>query len=204
MSTTGCLDWLAPVEQVVQVEVLLQIRDREQVFIGLNKSRRSGGFHRDEMALLRQVLPIFKRTIEVGRHVEKLDRERSLKDGLVERVPFGILLVGPDRQIRFMNAAARKIIGAADGLSDKGGKLRLADGTADLALGKLLRLAGAPGGQLRRAVCSKRRAHPAGTAIACRCCLAPMRAPRLRAGWDPPSRSWSATPMPAARSPPRR
>jgi DNA-binding CsgD family transcriptional regulator/PAS domain-containing protein len=141
-------DFFQPLNIHFALGSLLQIRDREQVFIGLNKSRRSGGFHRDEMALLRQVLPIFKRTIEVGRHVEKLDRERSLKDGLVERVPFGILLVGPDRQIRFMNAAARKIIGAADGLSDKGGKLRLADGTADLALGKLLRLAGAPGGQL--------------------------------------------------------
>jgi DNA-binding CsgD family transcriptional regulator/PAS domain-containing protein len=127
---------------------LVQIREREQIFIGLNKSLQSGGFGREDIALLKSVLPIFKRTIELGRHVERLDQERQLKNGLVETVPFGVLLVSPERDIRFMNRAAQRMAEAQDGLVAKANKLRLADAAADLALGKLLRLAAAPAGQL--------------------------------------------------------
>lgn len=127
---------------------LVQIREREQIFIGLNKSLQSGGFGGEDIALLKSVLPIFKRTIELGRHVERLDQERRLKNGLVETVPFGVLLVSPERDIRFMNRAAQRMAEAQDGLVAKANKLRLADAAADLALGKLLRVAAAPAGQL--------------------------------------------------------
>jgi DNA-binding CsgD family transcriptional regulator/PAS domain-containing protein len=142
-------DFFRPLNIHYALGSLVQIRDREQIFIGLNKSLPSGGFGRDEIALLKTVLPIFKRSIELGRHVERLDQERQLKSGLVETVPFGVLLVSPEREIRFMNRAAQRMTEAADGLSAKDSKLRLADPTADLALNKLLRLAGAPNeGQL--------------------------------------------------------
>ena len=64
--------------------------------------------------------------------------ERDLALGVLDRLPFGVLIVDGYLRIRHETAGARRLLGAPDGLARDGDRLRAANARGDTALSELV------------------------------------------------------------------
>jgi len=73
-------------------------------------------FSDQDVALMRALIPHLQRGIRVHRHLTQLADRSRLAEELLDRVPFGAVLLGDDGKIVLVNRAAKEILDSHDGL----------------------------------------------------------------------------------------
>jgi DNA-binding CsgD family transcriptional regulator/PAS domain-containing protein len=85
----------------------------------LNSSQRQGGrqFDESELLLLRRLLPHLQRAFQVHERLSGVAAARIAAEDVLDRVPFGVVLVDASGRAVLVNAAAQQILDARDGLT---------------------------------------------------------------------------------------
>lgn len=97
-------------------------------------NQKNKEFGQREYAVLKVVLPHLERAINIGMRIGLLETRRAGNDEILNRLPFGVILLESDGSVREMNDAAQTIVAAQDGLSVRQGKLHAACLTDHAAL----------------------------------------------------------------------
>lgn len=116
--------YLAPVNvrHVIGVDVAIRSFDAR---LRLSRSERLGDFTPDEKALLEQLLPHVKLTLEVLAKLATAETDRSFYAHALSRLAIGSIVVADDGRILEISGIARAVINQRDGLQDVGGYLAL-------------------------------------------------------------------------------
>lgn len=120
--------------------------------VGLHRAPDREPFDDEDVATLEGLMPHLARALTLRRTFLDIERKSGALSEVCDRLAAGVAALGPDGRSLFVNAAARAIAGANDGLSiDRGGRPFAADRAAN---GRLSALegdvrAGGPGGIVR-------------------------------------------------------
>jgi len=95
------------------------------VFV-VNRPRRAGAFGKTEIALVRVLMPHFRRSLQLRGRLGTIEAQnRGLRES-IDALPTGFLLVDSRAKITFMNRCAETILAQDDGLSSSAQVLRTA------------------------------------------------------------------------------
>jgi DNA-binding CsgD family transcriptional regulator len=105
-------------------------------FVPLGIFRRKGqeDLGQREHDILKRVLPHLERAMQIGLRMGLLESRQAASDELLDRLPFGVMLLDATGVICKMNAAAQAIVAANDGLSVRQRRLHAAFCTEDVTL----------------------------------------------------------------------
>jgi DNA-binding CsgD family transcriptional regulator len=129
---------LAP-QGVAHAAVACAFRSPEY-FVPLGIFRRTGQeeFGQREHDILKRVLPHLQRAMQIGLRMGLLEARQAASDELLDRLPFGVMLLDATGAICRMNAAAQAIVAANDGLSVRQRRLHAASSVEDVTLRHLI------------------------------------------------------------------
>jgi DNA-binding CsgD family transcriptional regulator len=96
------------------------------------RSRRVGLYRPEERAAFRSLIPHLKRALLLSRRLEAATAGRTLAFELLDRLPYGVVLLDGAGRVLHGNRAARSVLDAQDGLSVREGQLAAAS-SADTA-----------------------------------------------------------------------
>jgi DNA-binding CsgD family transcriptional regulator/PAS domain-containing protein len=112
------------------------IRADASVAAILNTSQRRGGrqFDDADVSLLRQLLPHLRRAFHVHERLAGLAQARAAAEDLIDRLPFGVVILDGHGRAIVVNRVAEQILDARDGLILRNRSLEAASGeqTAEL------------------------------------------------------------------------
>lgn len=98
------------------------------VVTSLSLSERRGGsqFDRAEVSLLRRLLPHLQRAFQVHERLGAVAQARGAAEGVIDRMPFGVILLDANVRPVVINRAAQEILDRRDGLMLRGTTLTAA------------------------------------------------------------------------------
>jgi DNA-binding CsgD family transcriptional regulator/PAS domain-containing protein len=85
----------------------------------LNASQRPGGrtFDQDDVLLLRRLLPHLQRAFQLYERLSEVTQAKSAVEDVIDRMPFGVVLLDGTGRVTFVNRAAKRVFDARDGLT---------------------------------------------------------------------------------------
>jgi DNA-binding CsgD family transcriptional regulator len=95
--------------------------------IGLHKPRRAGPFNEADRGKLQLLLPHLQRAWQIRQRLAVADRERGMALDLIEDLGIGVILVGIDGRLLFVNRIAERVVQRGQGLSLRNGRLHSPD-----------------------------------------------------------------------------
>jgi DNA-binding CsgD family transcriptional regulator len=109
-------------------------------FVPLGIFRRKGqeDFGQRQFDILKRVLPHLQRAIDISLRMRTMEGRLAASDDLLDRLPFGVILLDGAGSVRTMNAVAQDIVAANDGLTIRQGRLHAASSDDDRALRKAI------------------------------------------------------------------
>lgn len=116
--------------------------------MAFSRTRRDGGFEREDLRLLGALAPHLRRAVALNLRLARLDMQRTSTAEMLDRCPDGALLVDAQAHILLANAAAEKMLGEKIGLRVINGCLAAASPAKTTALHRLIAGGGAGGGEL--------------------------------------------------------
>jgi DNA-binding CsgD family transcriptional regulator len=84
--------------------------------VALMRQARSGSFGDTHLRLIQVLVPHLQRAVQALSHVEKLQAERQALSDAIDRVGFGVILLGANGRVVTANRVAREIARHLDGL----------------------------------------------------------------------------------------
>lgn len=84
--------------------------------IGLQRGPDRPPFENEDVARLERLMPHITRALQLRRSFSGLKDRNTVLEAAIDRLPAGLVLLGPEGTILFVNAAMRAIAGRADGL----------------------------------------------------------------------------------------
>lgn len=105
----------------------------------------SGPFADDEAAFLARLLPHLSRCLQIQLRLETAEAQGRELASTLDRLPLGVILLGPEGQVVRANAAADVLLRAGDGLTVRGGRIAAAGRRATERLHRLIASAAATG-----------------------------------------------------------
>lgn len=104
------------------------IRADAAVVTALNLSERKGGsqFDRADVSLLRRLLPHLQRAFQVHQRLGAVAQARSAAEGVIDKMPFGVILLDGSARPVMVNRTAQEILDRRDGLMLRGTSLTAA------------------------------------------------------------------------------
>jgi DNA-binding CsgD family transcriptional regulator/PAS domain-containing protein len=128
--------WLRPQDLYHHLFGVLEASDRKVVYLMFSRARDKGSFWRDDVGLLRHLLPTLRRGIEAGARYQRLQRVQHIALDTLDALPIGVMLLNVGGHIVAANRSAREILQSEDGLHNSadglgvrlaGGRLKLRD-----------------------------------------------------------------------------
>lgn len=98
------------------------IRGDPVVVTALSLSERKGGsrFGRGEVGLLRRLMPHLQRAFQVHERLGAVAQARAAAEGVIDKMPFGVILLDASARPVMINRAAHEILDRRDGLMLRG------------------------------------------------------------------------------------
>jgi DNA-binding CsgD family transcriptional regulator len=127
-------DWLQPQRLFANLSGAVFFAEDVAYGINLYRPRGRDDFGRREVALIHVLYPHLRRAMLLHRRIEGVSSLHAAAIQTLERSDRGVVLLGPTGSIVFVNHRARAILGARDGLSDAGCRLRAGRMSEDLVL----------------------------------------------------------------------
>lgn len=112
--------------------------DGVEVASGVMRERKAGPVDAAALALLRLLMPHLKQAFAIHRRLTGLQLERDILAAMLDRAPFGVIVLDREARVVAMNAAAERLIAAGDALQFVDGALRAAHGGFNPALQRLV------------------------------------------------------------------
>ena len=97
--------------------------DRRVSLLAVQGEQRRRPFSEAEAAALQRLLPHVRRAIQLRQHVGIQAPPRDPFEDAIEHVATGVILIDRSAQVRFANAAARRMLERADGIRVSHGRL---------------------------------------------------------------------------------
>lgn len=120
-----------------QAGMLHTVKD-ESAVVSLHRARTQPDFSQQDLRLLQRLLPHFRRALAIHRQWLDLNSSISQVAAVVDALDVALIGLGPQRRIRFRNAAAEALLRAGDALVERNGRLVLNDSPTQVALERLL------------------------------------------------------------------
>lgn len=117
--------------------VLLREKDSVISFTNL-RSRRLGLYRPEERAAFRDLIPHLKRALLLSRRLGAATAGRAIAFEVLDRLPYGVVLLDGAGRILHGNRAARTILDSRDGLSAREGQLAAESSTDTARLRRLI------------------------------------------------------------------
>jgi DNA-binding CsgD family transcriptional regulator/PAS domain-containing protein len=116
------------------------IRAERSVSAMLNASQRSGGreFDEGDVQLLRQLLPHLQRAFQLHERFTGLAQARTAAEDVIDKLPFGVVMLGGAGRVVLVNRAAEQILSSRDGLTLRNKTLEAASGQQTTQLRALI------------------------------------------------------------------
>ena len=118
-------------------------REGLEVASGVMRDRAAGPVGEPELCLMRALMPHLQRAFAMHRRFSRLRLERNTLAAVLERAPFGVIVLDATRRVTAMNAEAERLVAQADGLLLRAGRLQAARQTAADEFEAVLRRGGA-------------------------------------------------------------
>lgn len=106
--------------------------------VTLMRPDRAGAFTEADLVDLRRVVPHLGRATRIARSLGWAELRQSVEQNLVDRLPVGIVVVDSAARPILMNAVARRLVAAQDGILLALGRLRAAHADDDAPLQRML------------------------------------------------------------------
>ena len=113
--------------------------------LGIVRQAGSERPDRQDLKLLRRLLPHMQRSVQLYLRLASLEARGSVAEEALDHLAFGVILLDAGGKVLFLNRSAEAIVAAADGLTLREGMLSAATSTETRALGKLVAEAAASG-----------------------------------------------------------
>lgn len=97
-----------------------------------------GEFSPEEVAAFQRIIPHFTRCLQIRQRLLGAEQERFGATEALDRLPFGVVFVGFQCEVLFVNRAAEAVLHQADGLSVSHQRLRAATGERSAELDRLI------------------------------------------------------------------
>jgi len=108
--------------------------DGSLIMFGVFRGRASSHFTEQEVELFGELIPHVKQAVGLSERLARVDFANRVALEALDALAVGVLIVDEDGQAMHVNAAGRRIVAMADGLSLRGGSLRLHRREEDAAL----------------------------------------------------------------------
>lgn len=112
--------------------------EAQSAYASFNRTRREGHVDPHTLDLFGRIVPHLERSVQISQRFANLKLQAAASAELVQRLPFGVILLGMDGRVIFMNQAAERIIAAADGLAVAEQRLCALRRTDDAPLQRLM------------------------------------------------------------------
>jgi len=95
----------------------------QSAYASFSRTRREGHVDPHTLALFAQLVPHLERAVQISQRFANLKLQTAASAELVQRLPFGVILLGVDQRVIFINQAAERMVSAGDGLTVVGQQL---------------------------------------------------------------------------------
>jgi PAS domain-containing protein len=113
-----------------------------EVASGVMRDRATGPVGEAELHLMRALMPHLQRAFAMHRRFSRLRLERNTLAAVLDRAPFGVIVLDAEGRVAAMNAAAERLVADGDGLTHRAGRLQPARETSAEAFEAVLRRGG--------------------------------------------------------------
>jgi DNA-binding CsgD family transcriptional regulator len=143
-------DFARPLDVCCGIGAWLIENDEISANISCNRSWRVGWYSAEDVAFLERLIPHLQRALQIHLRLGGLRIDRETEAGALDLAAAGVLVVSGDARVLLVNAAARRILAARDGLSATPDGLRAANAVQTKTLRALVAAAarGAQGSRL--------------------------------------------------------
>ena len=117
-------DFLRPMDAFHQFCGIVSLDDSTASVIASLRPRRRGPFREEELSLLRTLMPHLQRALALHRRLGSLHSSAQSALSLLDRLPYGVVLLCADHRVVLINRYAKTIVDQADGLTIRQGELR--------------------------------------------------------------------------------
>lgn len=118
---------------------MVPIGNGDLAMVGLHRVRGVDPFSRLDQRLFQLVLPHFQRAVKLLTRLEEADVRSAISKQSLDALPFGVLALGSDGRVLFVNEAAISIVDRHPALFARGRQLRLLRGPDDQRFRSILR-----------------------------------------------------------------
>lgn len=132
-------EWLRRIEIHHMVGVVFPIGQDETGVLGVHRMRDAGAYGAADCAQLRKVLPHVRRALLLRRMLADKRVAVAAAQLAVDRVPFGVVVVGITRDVLYANRRALRLFETCPEIHATRNRFSLADATANATLDRMVR-----------------------------------------------------------------
>jgi DNA-binding CsgD family transcriptional regulator len=117
-------DFLRPIDAFHQCCGIISIESSMASVIASLRPKRRGPFDEKELSLLRTLMPHLQRALALHRRLGWLHSSAHSAMTLLDRLPYGVVLLSADSRVVLINQYAKTVVDQADGLTIRHRELR--------------------------------------------------------------------------------
>jgi DNA-binding CsgD family transcriptional regulator/PAS domain-containing protein len=110
-------DFLRPMDVFHQFCGIVALDGSKASVIASLRPRRRGPFHEEELSLLKTLMPHLQRALALHRRLGSLQSHAQSALTVLDRLPYGVLLLSANGRVVLINRSAKAILDQADGLT---------------------------------------------------------------------------------------
>lgn len=131
-------DFLRPLDVRYSIRAVLTNSPEPLSYLSAGRPHGAQPFGETQRRKLSALIPHLTQSVRIQERLETLQARRRAAAGALERVPLGVFFLDARGRVVEMNAAAKKLVDAKDGLKIDRGTLMAIDTRADVQLQRLI------------------------------------------------------------------
>ncbi len=131
-------DFLKPQNLHWQLSLIFELDGLQSSYLTFQRARAKGDFSEEDAQFLARLMPHLRTAVQVQRQLLVNQRHSQMLESALDDLERGVLIIGRDGKVIYMNRTAQTLVQRGAAVSIKGGRLRATDQSADRELRALI------------------------------------------------------------------